>query len=66
VLAAIRRDVLNGADPGSGLVGNKRAGEFLLNRVFTPGRSLDWNALTKHASGEHLNATAFAAEIAGN
>ncbi len=65
VLAAVRRDVLKGADPGSGLVGHKRAGDFLKDRVFAPGRSLDWNALTQHASGEPLNAKAFAAEIAG-
>lgn len=63
LLAAIRRDVLKGADPGSSLVGNKRAGEFLKERVFNPGRSLDWNALTQHASGEPLNAKAFAAEF---
>jgi peptidyl-dipeptidase A len=63
VLAAIRRDVLKGGDLGSGFVGNTRVGAFLKERVFDPGRSLEWNALTQHASGEPLSAKAFAAEI---
>jgi peptidyl-dipeptidase A len=34
-------------------------------RVFAPGRTLSWNALTKHATGEVLNAKAFAADFKG-
>jgi len=34
-------------------------------RVFAPGRSLSWNELTKHATGEELNPRAFAAEFGG-
>ena len=64
VLHAIARDVLNGVDPAkASFVGNKAVGDFLKARVFAPGRSLDWNALTRHATGEALNAKAFAAEI---
>ncbi len=63
VLAAIRRDVLQGDDPGGGIVGNKRVGEFLKEPHFHPGRSLDWNDLTRHATGENLNAQAFATAI---
>ena len=64
VLHAIARDVLNGVDPAkASFVGNKEVGDFLKARIFTPGRSLDWNGLTKHATGEPLNAKAFAAEI---
>ncbi len=63
VLEAIRRDVLQGADPGTGIVGNKRVGEFLTKRVFDSGRSLDWNDLTRHATGENLSAKAFATTI---
>ena len=64
VLHAIARDVLNGVDPAkASFVGKKEVGEFLKARIFTPGRSLDWNGLTKHATGEVLNAKAFAAEI---
>jgi peptidyl-dipeptidase A len=64
VLHAIARDVLNGVDPAkASFAGNKKVGDFLKTRIFTPGRSLDWNGLTKHATGEALNAKAFAAEI---
>jgi hypothetical protein len=34
-------------------------------RVFAPGRSLQWNALTKFATGQELNAKAFAADFQG-
>jgi peptidyl-dipeptidase A len=53
VLHTIARDVLHGVDPARAVfVGNKAVGEFLKHRVFEPGRSLDWNALTRHATGE--------------
>ncbi len=65
VLSAIARDVLHGVEPSrASFVGNKAVGEFLKTRVFAPGRSLDWNGLTRHATGEDLSAKAFAAEIA--
>jgi peptidyl-dipeptidase A len=65
VLHAVARDVLNGVDPAkANFVGNKRVGDYLRARIFLPGRTLDWNALTKYATGETLNAKAFAAEIA--
>jgi hypothetical protein len=35
------------------------------DRVFAPGRSLNWNDLTRHATGEPLGAAAFAAEFGG-
>jgi len=64
VLHAIAREVLNGVDPAkASFVGNKAVGDFLKTRVFAPGRSLDWNSLTRHATGDALNAKAFAAEI---
>ena len=34
-------------------------------RVFEPGRTLSWDALTQHATGETLNAKAFAADFKG-
>ena len=64
VLHAVAREVLMGVDPGqANFTGNKSVGEFLKTKVFVPGRSLDWNALTRHATGADLNARAFAAEI---
>jgi hypothetical protein len=39
-------------------------GGYLKVRVFAPDRTLDWNGLTRHATGEVLNAKAFAAKIA--
>jgi peptidyl-dipeptidase A len=61
---AIARDVYGGADPDSVIyVGNKAVGEFMKKRVFDPGRTLSWNELTRHATGEYLNAKAFAADF---
>ena len=64
VLHAIARDVLGGVSPSkASFVGKPAVGDYLKARVFAPGRSLDWNALTRHATGEDLNAKAFSAEI---
>lgn len=61
---AICRDVLNGVDPAKGnFVGKKAVGDFMKNRVFAPGRLLNWNDLTRHATGAELNAKAFAADF---
>jgi peptidyl-dipeptidase A len=61
---AICRDVLGGADPSrASYVGNKAVGAFMKARVFDPGRTLPWNALTRHATGAELNPGAFAAEF---
>src|SRR5262249_51353620 len=63
---SIARDVYKGADPDTVIyVGNKDVGEFMKKRVFEPGRTLSWDALTKHATGEGLNAKAFAADFKG-
>jgi peptidyl-dipeptidase A len=65
VLHAIARDVLHGVDPAkASFVGNTAVGAFLKTRVFEPGRSLNWNGLTRHATGAILSARAFAAELA--
>ncbi len=44
-------------------VGDKAAGEFMRRRVFAPGLTLNWNELTRHATGKELNAKAFAEDI---
>jgi peptidyl-dipeptidase A len=49
--------------PGAIYPGDKRVGEYMKQRVFLPGRSLPWNELTRHATGEPLNAQSFAAEF---
>ena len=60
---AICREVLKRPPAGAIYSGRKDVGEFLKKRVFEPGRSLPWNALTKHATGEELNAKAFAEDL---
>jgi peptidyl-dipeptidase A len=63
---AIARQVYHGADPATVVyVGNPAVGNFMAVRVFAPGRSLSWNQLTQHATGELLNAKAFAADFKG-
>jgi peptidyl-dipeptidase A len=64
---AIARDVMNGANPATVIyAGNRAVGDFMKKRVFEPGRSLPWNELTRHATGEGLNARAFADDFKGN
>ena len=61
---AIAREVYQGAEPTTVIyVGNPEVGAFMKKRVFEPGRTLTWNELTKHATGQPLNATAFAADF---
>jgi peptidyl-dipeptidase A len=63
----ICRDVYGGADPKTVIyVGNTKVGKFMKERVFSPGRTLNWNELTKHATGDYLNAKAFAQDFSGN
>jgi peptidyl-dipeptidase A len=40
-----------------------RVGDFMKTKVFTPGRLLPWNDLTRFATGADLNPKAFAAEF---
>jgi peptidyl-dipeptidase A len=61
----IARKVLK-TDPDTALyLGHKDVGEFMKKRVFAPGKTMPWNALTKFATGEELNAKAFAADFQG-
>lgn len=62
---ALCREVLDNAPPRKATyVGNRKAGAFLQERVFAPGRTLPWSELTRHATGAELSARAFALEIA--
>ncbi len=61
---AIARDVFKGADPRTVLYNNRpEVGAYLRERVFAPGRTLDWDRLTEHATGERLNPKAFAEDF---
>ena len=60
----IARDVLKVADPKTAIyVGDKSVGDYLREKVFSPGRNMTWNELIRYATGEELNPKAFAAEI---
>jgi peptidyl-dipeptidase A len=51
------------AREAGGIVGRPAAGRILAERVFAPGESLRWDRLVEAATGEPLNAEAFAAQI---
>lgn len=60
---ALAREALR-QSPGEAIyTGRKEVGDFMRAKVFAPGLSLDWNALAEHATGEPLNAKAFAADF---
>jgi peptidyl-dipeptidase A len=42
-------------EEGGGIVGRPSAGRWLIDRIFSPGASLDWRALVEKATGEALN-----------
>jgi peptidyl-dipeptidase A len=46
-----------------GLVDRPEAGRWLVEQVFAPGASYDWDALTEHATGERLTASHFVREL---
>jgi peptidyl-dipeptidase A len=60
---ALIREVLGGKDSPVGYVGNPRVGDFMRSKVFDLGRTRSWNELTKFATGEPLNAQAFATDF---
>ena len=63
---AICKELYADAAPNTVLyVGDKKVGEFMRKKVFEPGRTLPWNELTKHASGEELSPKAFAKDFGG-
>jgi peptidyl-dipeptidase A len=62
----IAKEVYDGADPRTVIyVGDKRVGDFMKKKVFEPGRTLDWQGLTNHATGEPLSPKTFAADFKG-
>ena len=64
VHATIARDVLKNKDVNNAVyTADKRVGKYMNEKVFAPGATLSWNELTKFATGEELNAKAFAEEF---
>ena len=63
---ALCRYVLKTAPDKASYVGNPAVGTFMKEKVFVPGRTLNWNDLTKFATGEELNPKAFAQDFGGN
>ncbi len=60
----IAREVYGGKDPRMvAYVRAPKVGEFLKAKIFVPGQTLSWNALTKFATGEELNPRAFAKDF---
>ena len=58
---------LFGVEPNKVIyIGDKKVGEFMIEKVFKPGRTLPWNPLTKHATGAELNPQAFAKDFRGS
>jgi peptidyl-dipeptidase A len=63
---AMAKEVFKGADADGVIYAEvKGVGDFMKKKVFEPGRTLSWNDLTKFATGETLNAKAFAADFKG-
>ncbi|MBI1915698.1 MAG: M2 family metallopeptidase [Planctomycetes bacterium] len=63
---AIARELYKDENPDAVIyLGNKDVGDFMKKKVFEPGKTLSWNELTKHATGEGLNAKFFARDFKG-
>jgi peptidyl-dipeptidase A len=60
---ALCRDVLNSPPGEASYVGKPEVGRWMKDKVFAPGRTMPWNELTKYATGEVLNAKAFATDF---
>lgn len=60
--AYMAKNVSGVGDPAkTSFYGDKKAGEYLKDKVFGPGNLYPWNELTKSATGEPLSPKAFAA-----
>ncbi len=60
---AVARDVLKTSPDKAEYAGNTKVGDFFRAKVFGPGRSMQWNELTRFATGQPLNAKAFAWDL---
>jgi peptidyl-dipeptidase A len=62
----IANQVLHEPPASAIYTGHKEVGKFLKEKVFEPGKSMDWKALTIHATGAPLQAKDFSADIIEN
>src|SRR5438445_5287778 len=63
---AIARKVYKGAPtPTVVYAGNADVGAYMQRHVFDPGRTMNWNELTRYATDADLNPEAFAADFRG-
>jgi peptidyl-dipeptidase A len=60
---AIQTSVFAGDSEPRSMVGEKRVGEFLRERIFAAGKRYPWEELVRHATGEALDPRHFAAQF---
>lgn len=64
---ALCRELYPGISPNKVLYNdNAKVGEFMTKKVFAPGKTMPWNALTRFATGDDLNPRAFSEDFRGN
>lgn len=62
--AAIARDVLKTDEAADAIYTREpKVGQYMRQRLFSQGALLNWNDVTRYATGAELNAKAFAAEL---
>ncbi len=60
----IARQILKSDNPSKAYyTASEQVGAFVKDKVIAPGQTLSWNDLTQYATGETLNAKAFAADF---
>lgn len=61
---AIAKELYPGKKPSEVIYqGNLKVGQFMLNKVFSSGKSLSWNDLVKFATGNPLSAESFSMDF---
>jgi peptidyl-dipeptidase A len=60
---AVAKEVLKQSPEEAQYTGNAKVGTFFKEKVFGPGKTMPWNELTRFATGQPLNAKAFATDL---
>jgi len=64
LLHVMSGEVLGGGDPADlDFTGHPELGEYLIEKIFKPGRSMRWDDLLVSATGESLNPDYFAGQF---